>query len=123
MSSSSSSSSEEPPLKKICHHLGKNVEEIDYYHSPYKKFYMDQHVSRFVLKNMGSYPEIEFMNVLQALIDRAYHNSKKEGRTPKMFGMLLFGNGLDTPICIPARSFEQNSVEAITNEIDMLEIR
>jgi hypothetical protein len=83
---------------------------------------MDQHVSKFVLKNSGEYPEEELMDVFERIIDRAFVNTKKGGRSPKMFGMLLFGQGLESPICIPARTREQNQVEVIMNEIDALEI-
>lgn len=112
-----------PPPKKFRHEFGENVVEIDYYHSSYKKFLLDQHVSRFILKNMGSYPEDDLMKILQLIVDRAYANTTNEGRSPKQFGMLIFGEGLETPICIPARPLEQNSIDVILNEIDMLEIR
>lgn len=111
------------PSKKFRHEYGNNVEEIDYYHSTFKKFLLDQHVSRFVLRNIGSYPEEELLNILQVIVDRAYTNTRAEGRSPKQFGMLIFGEGLETPISIPARSLEQNSIEIILNEIDMLEMR
>jgi hypothetical protein len=74
------------------------------------------------LKNSGAYPEEELMAVFERIIDRAFTNTKKEGRSPKMFGMLLFGQGLESPICIPARTREQNQVDVIMNEIDALEI-
>jgi hypothetical protein len=111
------------PAKKFRHEFGQNVNEIDYYHSKNKKFFLDQHVSRFILRNMGSYPEAELMNILQLIVNRAYANTRKEGREPKQFGMMLFGEGLNTPICIPARPAEQNTIDVIMNEIDMLEIR
>jgi hypothetical protein len=113
----------ELPNKKFRSTFGDNVIELDYYHSQNKKFYLDQHISKFILKNMGSYPEAELMQVLSVIIDRACKNTKKEGRNPKLFGMMIFGEGLESPICIPARSKEQNTVEVIINEIDMLEIR
>jgi hypothetical protein len=112
-----------PSRKKFRHDFGDNVEELDYYHSKFQKFYLDQHVTKFILRNMGTYPEQELTNVLQLIVDRAYANTKKEGRAPKMFGMMIFGEGLETPICIPARPLEQNSIDVIINEIDMLEIR
>jgi hypothetical protein len=109
--------------KKPRNSLEDNVEELEYYQSSIRKFYMDQHVCRFIIRNAGEYPEADLMQVFEMLIDRAYENSKKEGRTPKMFGMLINGEGLDSPICIPSRSREQNDVDVIMNEIDMLEIR
>jgi hypothetical protein len=84
---------------------------------------MDQHISRFILSDLGEYPEAELMLALQKIIDRAIENTKKEDRQPKMFGLLLNGYGLESPICIPARPPEQNTMDTIMNEIDMLEIR
>jgi len=100
-----------------------NIDELEYYHSPIKKFYMDQHISRFIINDLGEYPEAELMRVLQKIIDRAHENTRKEGRNPKMFGLLLNGYGLDSAICIPARTPAQNTIDVILNEIDMLEIR
>jgi hypothetical protein len=103
--------------------LHDNVEEIENYMSSMKKFFMDQHVTRFIIRNAGEYPEADLMSALKKLIDRAFENTRKEGRNPKLFGMLINGEGLEFPICIPARSRLQNSVEIIMNEIDQLEIR
>lgn len=100
-----------------------NIEELFYYKSSIKKYFMDQHVSRFVIKKAGDYPESDLMDAFEKLIARAYEITRKEGRNPKMFGMLINGEGLDSPICIPSRPLEQNSVDVILNEIDMLEIR
>jgi hypothetical protein len=100
-----------------------DIDELEYYHSPIKKFYMDQHISRFIINRLGEYPEAELMVAIQKIIDRALENTKKEGRTPKMFGLLLNGYGLESAICIPARTPQQNTIETILNEIDMLEIR
>lgn len=111
--------SESPETKR---RLIDHLEEIEYYHSKIKKFYMDQHVSKFVLRNSGEYPEEELAATFERIIDRAYYNTMREGRSPKMFGLLLFGHGLESPICIPTRTREQNRVEVIMNEIDVLEI-
>lgn len=111
--------SDSPITKKA---LIDHLEEIEYYHSRIKKFYMDQHVSKFVLHNSGEYPEDELAATFERMIDRAYNNTIREGRTPKMFGLFLFGYGLESPICIPSRTREQNRIEVIMNEIDALEI-
>lgn len=99
-----------------------DIDELEYYHSPVKKFYMDQHISRFIINDLGEYPEAELMKAIQKIIDRAFENTRKEGRNPKKFGLLINGYGLDSAICIPAREPEQNTIDAIMNEIDMLEI-
>jgi hypothetical protein len=103
--------------------LADNIEELAYYQANYKKFFMDQHVCQFIIRNAGEYPEADLMAAFEMLINRAYENTRKEGRTPKMFGMIINGEGLDSPICIPTRTREQNDVDVIMNEIDMLEIR
>jgi hypothetical protein len=73
----------ELPYKKFRSTFGDNVIELDYYHSQNKKFYLDQHISKFILKNMGSYPEAELMQVLSVIIDRACKNTKKRREKPK----------------------------------------
>ena len=116
MSRSSSSSGESMESEN------DDYQEIKHYDRHIKKFHTDQHITKFILRNMHEYPEYRFMEILENLIDRAYENSKKKGENPIMFQMILDGTGLETPIVIPLRSREQNSVELILNEIDMLEV-
>jgi hypothetical protein len=99
------------------------VEEIDHYVSTNKKFLIDSHNTRFIIKNVGELPEKDFAETLENLIDRAFNHCLKEGRHPSKFGIIMNGEGLDYPIYIPCRSRDQNSVNVILNEIDKLEIR
>jgi hypothetical protein len=100
---------------------GDDVEELDFYVNDIKKFHTKQFISKFVLKNMGEYPEWRFMEILGTIIDRAYKHSIQDGNS-QLFTMLLNSEELDTPIYIPLRSREQNSVNLIINEIDKLEM-
>ena len=92
-------------------------EELDHYVNSVKKFYLDQHITHFVLHNAIDRPEEEMMNVLETLIERAYSHIRRDKRDAQLFSMILNGDGLETPIVIPARTREQNNVEMIMNEV------
>ena len=71
---------------------------------------------------MAKYPEERFMEILEMLINRAYKNAKSEKQHPIIFSMILNSPAIEWPIEIPARSKEQNSVEAIIRMMDWLEV-
>jgi hypothetical protein len=108
-----SSSSSSPSLdddSSLYEELGHHVNSI-------KKFFVDQHVTRFVLHNASSFPEDDFMDILEKLINRAYSHVRRDQRLVQLFSMILDGQSLDTPIVIPARRRQQNSVDMIMNEV------
>jgi len=71
---------------------------------------------------MAKYPEERFMEILEMLINRAYENAKANNQHPMIFSMVLNSPAIERPIEIPARSKEQNSVEAIMRMMDWLEV-
>ena len=92
---------------------GDDVKELDFHINNIKKFHTMQYISTFVLKNMSEYPEWRFMEILDDVIDRAYHHA--QGNTSNLFSMLLNSEALDTPIYIPLRSRKQNNTDLIMN--------
>ena len=99
----------------------KNIEgdiiDMGFHVNHIKKFSTSEFVSKFILKNMGQYPEWRFMDLLDDLIDQAFDSVKKEGMTPQQFSVIFFSETLDTPIYIPLRPRVQNNVDLIMNGI------
>ena len=65
------------------------VQEIYNYVSEYKKFGLDQHVSRFIIKNLGKDPEKRFKAIIEERIERAYQTCKAEKKIQKCLVLLL----------------------------------
>ena len=99
-------------------HQRPAYEEIEHYVNPIRKFFVDQHITQFVIRNAIDDPEEELTQIIDRLIERAYsHVSRKRQRETQLFSMLINGEGLDTPIVIPARKRQQNTAEMIMNEV------
>lgn len=99
----------------------KNIEDdiidMGFHVNHIKKFCTSEFVSKFILKNMGQYPEWRFMDLIDDLIDQAFDSVKKEGMIPQQFSVIFFSETLDTPIYIPLRPRVQNNVDLIMNGI------
>jgi hypothetical protein len=93
-------------------------EEIDSYANEYSYFYVDEWVSKFIIKDVSDYPEEDFKAMMDKIIDKAFENGTKDGREPKMFGFLLFSSAIDNPINLPARTREELTSDLILNQID-----
>ena len=93
-------------------------EEIDHYVNPIRKFFIDQHITQFVIHNAIDDPEDELVQIIESLIERAYsHVRRGRQRETQLFSMLINGEGLETPIVISARKRQQNTAEMIINEV------
>ena len=93
-------------------------EELETYRNEYGNFYVDQWVSKFIIKDASAYPEEDFKAVMDKIIAAAFRNGTKEGRPPKMFSLLLFSDAIEWPINLPARTPEEQNSDLILNQID-----
>jgi hypothetical protein len=69
--------------------------------SQFPRFNTTQHVTRFILENLGADPEYELGLILRPLIDAAYENARREyGREATRCNILIEGQNLTQPISV-----------------------
>ena len=73
---------------------------ISFTETHYPKFYLHQHISKFVINSNALVPEIELEQTFQTIIDKAventhtYYKKKNLSNRVKHIGILLNGYGL-----------------------------
>ena len=102
----------EPSLFEFAH-----VEEISSYLSKLEKFNSSMFVSNFTINDRESIDPFEsLVNIFERLINQAIEKSNFN-KDRVNFSILIFSEGLNEPILIPCRSYDQNAAWSIVERI------